>query len=227
MFKTYLVKNINQTPGFACDWDDPAWQTAETAEVAHFYPASSDHHPLTRVRAIYDSSGIHGIFQVQDQYVRCINNGFQEPVWQDACVEFFVKPKTGPGYFNFEMNCGGALLSYFIIDPTPVGDAFVNYIELPPEDGSQVRIQTSLPVMVEPEIVTPVTWTLRFFVPFALLEKYVGFLGDLAGQEWRANFNKCAENNSHPHWATWQPLTELNFHSPGEFGILKFLGDLN
>jgi hypothetical protein len=225
MFKTYLIKKAIQTPGFTCDWDDPAWQTAETAEVGHFYPVSSDHHPLTRVRALYNSSGIHGIFQVQDQYVRCLHSGFQEPVWQDACVEFFVRPKAGEGYFNFEMNCGGALLSYFIINPTPVGDGFVNYIELPPEDGSRVRIQTSLVSMIEPEIVTPVTWTLRFFLPFALLEKYVGSLGNPAGQEWRANFNKCAENNSHPHWATWQPLTELNFHSPEEFGVLKFSGE--
>jgi len=32
-------------------------------------------------------------------------------------------------------------------------------------------------------------------------EHYVGPLGPLTGQVWRGNFFKCAEDNSHPHWA--------------------------
>ena len=226
--QTYLVQRAILAPdlgGHTSDlrgWDDPAWQHAETAEVAYFYPQSSDHHPHTRVRLLYDRSGIHGIFQVQDQYVRCLHSGYLEDVWQDACVEFFVKPKPTAGYFNFEMNCGGALLSYYIVDPTPVLDAFVDYMPLPPEDGHQVLIRTTLPAIVDPEIATPVTWTLQFFVPFALLEKYVGPLGNVAGQEWRANFNKCAHNNSHPHWASWNPLPEFNFHYPQGFGVIRF-----
>jgi hypothetical protein len=205
-------------------WDAPAWQHAETAEVAYFYPESSTHHPATHVRLLVGAEGLHGIFWVQDQYVRCLHDGFQKPVWEDACVEFFVQPRADSGYFNFEMNCGGALLSYYIIDPTTVGDAFVDYIQLPPEDGRQVQILTTLPPRIDPEIAAPVTWSLQFFIPFALLEKYVGPLGKLEGQEWRANFNKCAENNSHPHWASWNPLPELNFHQPDHFGVLRFVG---
>jgi hypothetical protein len=218
--KTYPIQHATTAPMF--DWGDAAWQGAQIAEVAHFYPESSEHHPYTQARLLYDRLGIHGIFRVEDRYVRCIHSGYLEPVWQDACVEFFVKPLGAPGYFNFEMNCGGALLSYYILDPTLVGDAFVDYVPLPPEIGSLVRIRTSLPSIVEPEITDPLTWRLQFYIPFALFEKFTGSLDVKLGQEWRFNLNKCAENNSHPHWVTWQPLPSANFHLPGSFGVLHF-----
>lgn len=219
---TYHVKPAKSTIEPIASWHLPVWSKAETASVDYFYPESSDFHPVTRVRLLYDLDGIHGIFHVEDQYVRCLHTRFQEDVWQDACVEFFVKPKAEAGYFNFEMNCGGALLNYYIIDPTPVGPRFVDYVQIPVEIGRLVQIVTNLPAVVEPEITTPITWALKFFIPFSLFEKYVGPLGVIAGQEWRANFNKCAENNSHPHWATWNPLPYQNFHLPEHFGRLFF-----
>ncbi len=222
--KIYFVQKVDFVPELNVDWESPVWQSAETAEVDYFYPESSNHHPITRVRLLYGATGFHGIFQVQDQYVRCLHTGYLEEVWKDACVEFFVRPRPTAGYFNFEMNCGGGLLCYYIVDPTLVGDGFVDFIKLPKEDGSQVKICTTLPGITEPEVASQVTWALQFFIPMTLLEKYVGPLGAAAGQEWRANFNKCAENNSHPHWATWNPLTEQNFHSPDEFGVLRFAG---
>jgi hypothetical protein len=79
-----------------------------------------------------------------------------------------------------------------------------------------------MPAAVSPEITGPVTWILEFFVPFALLEKYAGPLGDLAGREWSANFFKCGDETSHPHWVSWQPLPSLNFHLPECFGVIHF-----
>jgi len=65
-------------------------------------------------------------------------------------------------------------------------------------------------------------WTLRFYIPFAVFENYVGPLGEVAGQSWRGNFFKCAEDCSHPHWAAWSPVDEFNFHLPRCFGTLRF-----
>jgi hypothetical protein len=80
-----------------------------------------------------------------------------------------------------------------------------------------------LPCYVEPEIVEPVVWLLQFFIPFALLEKYMGPIGTVEGQTWRANAYKCGDETSQPHWASWQPLTEKNFHLPECFGAVHFL----
>jgi hypothetical protein len=68
----------------------------------------------------------------------------------------------------------------------------------------------------------PTEWLLEFFIPFALLEKYVGPFGHVYNQEWRANFQKCADDTSHPHWASWAPIDELNFHLPHCFGTIRF-----
>jgi hypothetical protein len=42
------------------------------------------------------------------------------------------------------------------------------------------------------------------------------------GNLWRANFYKCGDDTSHPHWAAWSPVDELNFHLPRCFGRLGF-----
>ena len=75
---------------------------------------------------------------------------------------------------------------------------------------------------VEPEITDPVVWSLSFFIPLSLFEHYLGPLGALRSQVWRGNFFKCAEENSHPHWASWSPVDEFNFHRPACFGLLRF-----
>ena len=83
-------------------------------------------------------------------------------------------------------------------------------------------MRSSLPKTVDPEISEAVRWQVNFFIPFAVLEEYVGALGSVEGQEWRGNFYKCADEGSHPHWASWAPVDEFNFHLPRCFGSLRF-----
>lgn len=216
----YTIRHAEFAPPLDGSWDSTAWVRAETLNVVHFRPESSDHRPITQARLLYDAEAIHGIFRVKDRYVRCVHAGFNDPVSRDSCVEFFVRP-TPAGYFNFEFNCGGALLAYYITDHRRIGDGFAAYTRLTPEDGAQVGIYHSLPNVVEPEIADPVTWTLQFRIPFALIARYAG---PLAMSGWRANFYKCGDETSHPHWAAWSPVDALNFHLPACFGDISFEG---
>ena len=200
----------------------PAWSAVEPASVSNFLPESSVHRPLTLARLLYDAQGLRGQFQVEDRFVRCIRTGYGSEVWKDSCVEFFVEPKPGRGYFNFEFNCGGAFLVNHIIDPRRTADGFKEFVRIPESVAGAVRVRASLPPVSEPEIAEAIAWTLEFFIPFTLLETYVGGLGAVAGQMWRGNFYKCAEDNSHPHWAAWSPVDEFNFHRPHRFGELRF-----
>lgn len=203
-------------------WDAPPWTRAETLEVQQFRPESSDHRPRTQARLLYDAKGIHGIFQVQDQYVRCLRTEYFGEVWKDSCVEFFAEPKPGSGYINFEFNCGGAFLCSHIIDPERTPSGFKDFVKVPCEQARTIQVRSSLPRQIEPEIKEPLVWTLSFLIPFALFERFIGPLGTLKGQAWRGNFFKCAEENSHPHWASWAPVDEFNFHRPNCFGTLGF-----
>jgi hypothetical protein len=199
-----------------------SWSELPAVEVSHFLPQSSVHRPRTRVRLGYDSERIRGRFEVEDRFVRCGRTEYGSEVWKDSCVEFFVEPKRGQGYFNFEFNCGGAFLVNHIIDPTRTPEGFKKFKRLPEARARRIQVQTSLPPVVEPEITELTNWTLGFQIPFGLFEEYVGSLGEIAGQAWRGNFFKCAEENSHPHWAAWSPVDEFNFHLPRCFGELRF-----
>lgn len=44
------------------------------------------------------------------------------------------------------------------------------------------------------------------------------------GTRWRANFYKCADKTSHPHWLTWAPVDypKPKFHLSGFLGWIEF-----
>ncbi len=220
--KEHLVRRARAPIPLSSAWDDPAWSCAPPLEISEFRPEGGDHRPRTRARLLHAEQGLHGIFRVEDRYVVCRHTGFQEQVCEDSCVEIFLQPKPNDGYFNFEMNCGGTLHATHVTDHRREGGALGAASPLTAEQGRQVAIRTTLPPVVVPEITTALDWELSFFVPSSLLEAYVGPLGALAGQEWRANLYKCADRASHPHWGAWSAVDALNFHLPHCFGRLRF-----
>jgi hypothetical protein len=219
---SYLVKRTGEAPGLLGDWEGTAWREAEVGQITHYLANSSDHRPVTQFKLLYDAAGVYVLFRVEDRYVRCVETEFNGPVCRDSCTEFFVEPVAGKGYFNFEINCGGTMLCYYIEDATRVGEGFRRSIALTAAEGEMVRRYHSLPAVVESEITEPVTWFNEFHIPLALLEGHVGPLGDLAGQTWRGNLYKCGDDTSHPHWGTWAPIEGFSFHVPQYFAPLRF-----
>jgi hypothetical protein len=218
----YAVQRVDPLPDLTADWEREAWGTAPVAPLDYFRPESSAHHPRTRARVVHGVGGLRGIFDVEDRFVRSVRTNYMDDVWKDSCVEFFIQPRQEAGYFNLEMNAGGAHLCCYIEDPTRIPNGFKKFTRLPQEIGRKIQVRSSLPKTVDPEISKAVRWQVNFFIPFAVLEEYVGALGSVGGQEWRGNFYKCADEGSHPHWASWAPVDEFNFHLPQCFGSLRF-----
>lgn len=219
---TCTVRKIANASKLDANWNNPAWGDAESVVINHFRPESSPHRPKTRARLLYDEQGIHGIFQVDDCYVLCKRTEYGSEVWKDGCVEFFAQPKPHAGYLNFEFNCGGAFLCSHIVDPTRTPDGFKQFTRVPWTVAQRIKVEAVLPRVITTELREPLTWTLKFFVPFFVFEQYVGKLDHISGATWRGNFFKCAEENSHPHWAAWSPVDEFNFHLPRCFGEIHF-----
>ena len=220
---SYLVRRATRTPALDGQWDAPPWNEADTLAVTHFHPDSSDHRPVTRARLLYDKDGLYVMFRVEDRYVRCIHCGYQADVYKDACAEFFARPRPDKGYFNFEMNCGGSLLLKYIEDSRRGPGGFAKSLDVPAEIAQRITIYHELPERIDPEMPDAITWTIAYVIPFNLFEEYVGPLEDVSGMTWRANFYKCAEDNSHPHWAAWSSVgEEKNFHQPDRFGEIRF-----
>jgi hypothetical protein len=221
MTHLYRISRHESSLNPGLSWDGAEWKDAQIAPVSNFLPQSSAHHPRVQARLLWSDSALHGIYRVEDQYVRCVRSNYFDEVWKDSCVEFFLQPCPEKGYFNFEFNCGGAFLCNYITDHRRTETGFACAERLPAELGSRVAVISSLPKIVEPELQEPTTWFLNFRIPFAVLENYVGKLNPQESS-WRGNFYKCAEEVSHPHWAAWAPVPEFNFHLPNCFGELVF-----
>ncbi len=222
MSLVYRINRCESPSRLVLDWDAPEWQRADVVHINNFRPESSDHRPEVLARLLWSDTGFHGIYKVADRYVRCVRTDYFSEVWKDSCVEFFVKPKEGKGYFNFEFNCGGAFLCYYITDHRRSPAGFAKAEKIPAGLAAGIQVRSSMPRVVDPEIAEPTTWFLSFSIPFSILEHYTGAARPLPGERWRGNFFKCAEEVSHPHWAAWSPVPELNFHLPECFGDLVF-----
>ena len=216
------ISALHHPPPEPLAWSDAPWNTVPTLDVAAFRPEGSDHRPRTQAKIGHTPDGLWGLFQVEDRYVKCTRTESQGDVYKDSCVEFFIQPGERGGYFNFEFNCGGTLLASHITDPTRTPNGFKAFTRLNRDQCEQVKVFHSMPQTVYPERNEETLWYLGFFIPFALLEDFVGPVAWKHGQAWHGNFYKCADESSHPHWGAWAPVDALNFHLPQCFGELTF-----
>jgi hypothetical protein len=219
----YTILRTTRTPNFDGAWDGPVWGDVPALAVEKFHSAGSEHRPTTRAKVLYDTEALYVIFHVEDRYVRATREDLNARVCNDACVEFFFEPKPSDGYFNFEMNCLGTLYASYVEDPRRTPEGLAKATRLLNRHAQMMHVYHSMPEVVFPECQEPLTWVVEYSIPLVLLEGFVGTIGDPAGQTWRGNFYKCAEDNSHPHWASWAPIGEnLNFHVPEYFAPLHF-----
>jgi hypothetical protein len=217
----YEVQRLQGSITIDANWDKAAWKQVTPLELTHFMGKRPEHFPKTQARLLYDDKAIYVIFRVEDRYVRAVAKQHDDPVCRDSCVEFFFSPGTSiaAGYFNLEMNCGSTMLFHFQV--TPRKDS----ISVKPEHIATVEAAHSLPRTVNPEIPGPITWTVEYRLPVDWLAKYHPDAQRPApGVVWKANFFKCADDCSHPHWLTWSRVDNPypDFHRPEFFGELAF-----
>ena len=219
----YTIVPADELPSPRADWT-AVWQQADTLQVTHYPWPDSGHRPKVQARLMYDKARLGVMFHVEDRYVRAVAQRFQDGVCRDSCVEFFVSPLPNSlQYFNFEVNCGGTMLLYLCPGPEEraAGKSSVGVAD---EDGEKIAMAHTMPKIVDPEITEPTSWTVEYHVSFDLLEKYIGPIPQGPGASWRANFYKCGDQTSHPHWGSWAPVdTERpSFHVPQSFQPIVF-----
>lgn len=208
--KSYLVKRSGVSPSINAD---------KPLLLENYMGDKPSHFPETRVKMHYDKDNIYVMFNVMDKYVKAVAKEINGKVWMDSCVEFFFSPasNTKQGYFNFEANCKGVFLFQYHL--TNGASGFVSM-----EDCEKINISHSLKRNVEQEIAEPLEWRLEYSIPISVLKKYMKVDEPGPGVSWRANFYKCADQTSHPHWLTWAPVDypRPKFHLPEFFGRLDF-----
>ncbi|MFT7035067.1 MAG: hypothetical protein ACJA2S_003589 [Cyclobacteriaceae bacterium] len=216
----YTVNQLSEEHEIDAEWDKEVWNKTESVSLENFMGDKPAHFPETKVKLRYDKDNIYVIFSVDDQYVKAVATEINGKVYQDSCVEFFFSPgkDVERGYFNFEANCKGVFLFGYHLNNNETNG------KVSADDNKKIKISHSLEKNVAQELEEPETWTLEYSIPIALLSKYMQVDYPEPGVSWRANFYKCADKTSHPHWLTWTPVDfpKPKFHLPEFFGHLNF-----
>jgi hypothetical protein len=163
----------------------------------------------------HDGSSIFLNFRVQEPQVRAVNTAFNSPVWEDSCVEFFLSPGEEEGYYNFEFNAIGTVLGAYGRDRN-------HRSWLPAHVLSEIETRPSLGKIPFETLDGDVSWSLETRIPVGALHHHQ--IESLGGLRARANFYKCGDRLSSPHYLSWKPvLTDRpDFHTPRYFGRLAF-----
>ena len=204
-------------------WGEEAWSGAAEFSVRNFHEKSSNHRPPVVGKIMHDGDRIAVRFDVDDYYLLAAQVEPMSAVYTDSCVEFFVRPGGEGGYFNFEMNaCGVPLVSY-VTDWDRSSGQLAGCQPFTRGDLLSIPRRTVLSEIIKPERVGPVKYTICWVVECGLLRQYRKDVPPLGGNRWTANFYKCADGTSHPHWGSWNRVgPALNFHVPEQFGVLEF-----
>jgi len=221
----YKVRKLKRAVKIDGKWNKGQWRRSESIELTNYLGQLPKFRPTVKAKMMYDDKNLYVIFRVEDRYVRSVIEEFNGPVSTDACVEIFFAPDTShpERYFNLEINAGGTpLMAYHTFQQK-------EYQKVSVEDLAKIEIFHSLSRVVDPEILTPIRWTIEVKLPISLIEKY-GFISQpKTGVTWRANFYKIASKTSNPHAITWSLVDNLKpaylgrFHQPQYFGKLKFV----
>ena len=210
---------VNRAAGdFVLPGEPAFWAEIPALKIDHHLWLRNGIEPRVDVRLCWTAQNLYVHFDVYEAKIRVRFTRFQDPVYKDSCVEFFVDPfpEKNVGYINFETNAIGALL-------VAIGPDRHRRTPIPEADLTGFEIYSS--------VKRPVSgyhgaefWNLAYRVPLSLFVRYYG-AEIKPGRSGLANFYKCGDETETPHYGAWSPVrTERpDFHRPEFFGRLIFL----
>ncbi len=172
--------------------------------------------PEVTLAVSYSDHEIFLKYYIKENYFKAEKTETNQMVCEDSCVEFFVSPEDDGLYYNLEFNGIGTVL-------LGTGTGRENSKRANPELISKIRRQSSVGNNPVKERTGNFEWTLTVAVPFEVFFHHK--IKDLKGKTFRANFYKCGDMLSVPHYVTWNPVGTENpdYHQPEYFGTLKFV----
>jgi hypothetical protein len=172
--------------------------------------------PEARFNIGYSDNEIFLKYYITENFVKAEKTGSNQMVCEDSCVEFFVSPGNDGIYYNFEFNPIGTCLLGCGTSRKDSARADVSVID-------RIRRKGSSGIKPFGEKKGEILWTITIAIPINVFYKHN--LQSLEGRSFRANFYKCGDKLTQPHYLTWNPVgTEKpDYHQPEFFGTLKFI----
>jgi hypothetical protein len=172
--------------------------------------------PDAALAIAYSDNEIFLKYYITEDYFKAEKTETNQMVCEDSCVEFFVSPEDDGIYYNFEFNGIGTCL-------LGTGTGRENSTRANPEVVSKIRRLTSVGRKPVPERKGKFEWTITIAIPYEVFFHHK--VKELKGKSFRANFYKCGDMLSIPHYITWNAVgtEQPDYHQPEYFGLLKFI----
>lgn len=172
--------------------------------------------PDVKLAISYSDHEIFLKYYIVEEYFKAEKTETNQMVCEDSCVEFFVSPENDGIYYNLEFNGIGTCL-------LGTGTGRENSTRANPQIISKIRRLSTAGTKPVKEAVGQFEWTLTVAVPLEVFFHHN--IRDLKGKTFKANFYKCGDMLTVPHYVTWNPVGTENpdYHQPKYFGTLKFV----
>jgi hypothetical protein len=172
--------------------------------------------PDVALSLAYSDHEIFLKYFITENYFKAEMTDTNQMVCEDSCVEFFVSPEDDGIYYNMEFNAIGTCL-------LGTGTDRASSKRVAPEIISKIRRLTTAGNKPFKEKKGKYVWAITIAIPFEVFFHHA--IKDLKGKIFRANFYKCGDKLTVPHYVTWNPVGTENpdYHQPEHFGLLKFV----
>ena len=172
--------------------------------------------PEIRFNIAYTGTEILLKYYIKEEFVKAEKTQSNQMVCEDSCVEFFISPANEGIYYNFEFNAIGTCL-------LGSGTCREDSKTVPGSLIRKIRRKGSLGMNPFKERKGDLMWTIAIAIPKDIF--FRNSLKKLEGKIFKANFYKCGDQLTRPHYLSWNPVRTKNpdFHQPDFFGVLKFI----
>jgi len=153
-------------------------------------------------------------YDVIEKHILARETNTNGAVHKDSCVEFFISV-DGENYYNLEINCIGTV--HLAHGPGRGNRKFVD-----PEIIKKIAVESSLGSQPFEEKTGNFDWEMMIRIPAECLA--FDQIKSFNGMKATANFYKCGDSTSEPHYITWNPVETENpdYHRPEFFGKIYF-----
>ncbi len=216
IMKKLVLKEIDHTGPLDMDMAEKLLENhAETQVVETINWAAYPYKPEVKFKMAYHQDQILLKYYVSEENILAKETRVNGRVHKDSCVEFFISTAGNDTYYNFEFSCIG-------IPHVGYGEARTNRVLIDPKILKLIRVKSSLGEEPFEEKTGGHQWEIMIVIPKECLLYDPNIV--LKGLKAKANFYKCGDDTSQPHFVSWNPVgtQKPDYHQPAYFGEILF-----
>lgn len=179
------------------------------------WPGQFPYKPELKFRVWHDGKYFFIEYFVEEETSKAEQTVLGGPVYEDSCVECFIKPGDGPHYYNFEWNAAGKLAMARRTgrdDPEDAPEEVLRSVVVEPSLGTEPFGETALGK----------PWSLKVAIPCSAL--FGDRVDRWCGRKMKMNFYKCGDGLKTMHFVSWAPVgtPKPDYHRPEYFAEVEF-----